>query len=276
MEERAGAVTFKGGPLTLLGPELKVGDEAPEAALLAGDLSEAKISDYAGKVRVIITVPSLDTPVCDTETRRFNEATELCEVDLTLLDQILPNFEHLSSPAAGLMTAFRQPAGTAMTLYKIQGLRTRLLNLKLLISPENQGTSEQEKQRLARFAMLNPYSRNYAQELEALMAAMIETGPLLDNVMLARAALIPDLQLRAKTLQEISQTFGGKDGSIQALYELGMLKVQQWKEMKQEGQEKQALLTEARTILTRTLEAHPQSASSEPARRMLASLPQTE
>ena len=74
MEERAGVVTFRGGPLTLLGPELAVGDEAPDAALLAGDLSEAKISDYAGKVRVLVTVPSLDTPVCDTETRRFNEA----------------------------------------------------------------------------------------------------------------------------------------------------------------------------------------------------------
>ena len=74
MEERAGAATFKDGPLTLLGPELAVGDEAPDVALLAGDLSEAKISDYAGKVRVIISVPSLDTSVCDTETRRFNEA----------------------------------------------------------------------------------------------------------------------------------------------------------------------------------------------------------
>jgi thiol peroxidase len=74
MEERAGAVTFRGGPLTLLGPELRAGDDAPDAALLDGDLNEAKLSDYAGKVRVLLTVPSLDTPVCDTEARRFNEA----------------------------------------------------------------------------------------------------------------------------------------------------------------------------------------------------------
>ncbi len=80
MQERAGAVTFKGGPLTLVGPELKVGDDAPDAALLAGDLSAASIADYAGKIRVIVTVPSLDTPVCDTETRRFNaEAAGLGE-----------------------------------------------------------------------------------------------------------------------------------------------------------------------------------------------------
>ena len=74
MDERAGVITFQGGPLTLLGPELVVGDDAPDVGLLAGDLSEVKISDSAGKVRVIMTVPSLDTPVCDIETRRFNEA----------------------------------------------------------------------------------------------------------------------------------------------------------------------------------------------------------
>jgi len=74
MDERTGVITFQGGPLTLLGPELAVGDDAPDVGLLANDLSEVKISDYAGKVRVIVTVPSLDTPVCDTETRRFNEA----------------------------------------------------------------------------------------------------------------------------------------------------------------------------------------------------------
>ncbi|HUS47600.1 MAG TPA: thiol peroxidase [Phycisphaerae bacterium] len=78
MKERKGVVTFKGKPLTLLGEELKVGDNAPDAALLAGDLTEVRISDFRGKVCVIASVPSLDTPVCDTETRRFNrEAAEL-------------------------------------------------------------------------------------------------------------------------------------------------------------------------------------------------------
>ena len=74
MEERAGAVTFRGRPLTLLGPELRAGDDAPDAAVLGNDLKEVKLSDYAGKVCVLLTVPSLDTPVCDTEARRFNEA----------------------------------------------------------------------------------------------------------------------------------------------------------------------------------------------------------
>ena len=73
MEERKGIVTMKGNPLTLLGPELKSGDSAPAFEVTGNDLSAVKLSDYAGKVCVISSVPSLDTPVCDVETRRFNE-----------------------------------------------------------------------------------------------------------------------------------------------------------------------------------------------------------
>ena len=73
MQERNGVITFKGNPLTLLGTELKVGDTAPDATVLANDLSPVKLSSYKGKVCVISIVPSLDTPVCDMQTRKFNE-----------------------------------------------------------------------------------------------------------------------------------------------------------------------------------------------------------
>jgi len=73
MAERKDAVTFKGDPLTLLGNELKVGDTAPDAEVTANDLSLVKLSDFRGKVCVICTVPSLDTPVCDIQTKKFNE-----------------------------------------------------------------------------------------------------------------------------------------------------------------------------------------------------------
>ena len=73
MEEREGIITMQGNPLTLLGKELKVGDEAPNFELLDNDLKPVSLSAYSGKVRVISSVPSLDTPVCDMETRRFNE-----------------------------------------------------------------------------------------------------------------------------------------------------------------------------------------------------------
>lgn len=72
MTERAAAITLKGNPMTLLGEALKVGDKAPAFSLKANDMSDKTLADYTGKVKVIATVPSLDTPVCDTEVRRFN------------------------------------------------------------------------------------------------------------------------------------------------------------------------------------------------------------
>ncbi len=73
MQERTGVVTFKGNPMTLLGPEIKAGDRAPEFQVVDAGLAPVSLSDFRGKVKIISAVPSLDTPVCDAETRRFNE-----------------------------------------------------------------------------------------------------------------------------------------------------------------------------------------------------------
>jgi thiol peroxidase len=73
MKERTGVVTMKGNPVTLIGNEVKVGQQAPDVELVANDLSAVKLSSFSGKVRIISSVPSLDTPVCNLETRRFNE-----------------------------------------------------------------------------------------------------------------------------------------------------------------------------------------------------------
>ncbi len=73
MVERTGEITFKGNPLTLIGPAIKVGDSAPDATLLSNDLSPVELSAYKGQICVISVVPSLDTPVCDMQTRKFNE-----------------------------------------------------------------------------------------------------------------------------------------------------------------------------------------------------------
>jgi len=73
MQERSGVITFKGNPLTLLGAELKVGDSSPDVAVLGNDLNPVQLSSYKGKVCVLSVVPSLDTPVCDMQTRKFNE-----------------------------------------------------------------------------------------------------------------------------------------------------------------------------------------------------------
>ena len=72
-QERKNAATFKGGPLTLIGPELKAGDKAPDFRLIGTDLKPVTLSDSKGKIRLISVVPSIDTPVCDLQTKRFNQ-----------------------------------------------------------------------------------------------------------------------------------------------------------------------------------------------------------
>ncbi|MFE4713884.1 thiol peroxidase [Paenibacillus sp. NPDC056722] len=77
-QERTGVATLKGSPITLIGPALKAGDQAPDFVLSKNLLEEVSLSDYAGKIKLISVVPSLDTGVCDAQTRRFNtEAAEL-------------------------------------------------------------------------------------------------------------------------------------------------------------------------------------------------------
>jgi thiol peroxidase len=73
MKEEKGVITMKGNPLTLMGKSLKVGDRAPDFTVLDNNLSPVNLAAYKGKICVLSSVPSLDTPVCDMETRRFNQ-----------------------------------------------------------------------------------------------------------------------------------------------------------------------------------------------------------
>jgi thiol peroxidase len=91
MEERKGIVTMGGKPVTLIGPELKIGDKAPDATLLDIDMKEVKLSSASGKVRLISAVPSLDTPVCDIETQRFeSEAGKFADAAVYTVSMDLP------------------------------------------------------------------------------------------------------------------------------------------------------------------------------------------
>ncbi|MBA9086331.1 thiol peroxidase [Fontibacillus solani] len=84
-QERASAATFKGNPITLVGPELKVGDTAPDFKISKNLLEEASLQDYAGKIKLISVVPSLDTGVCDAQTRRFNQEAATLGDDVIVL-----------------------------------------------------------------------------------------------------------------------------------------------------------------------------------------------
>jgi len=80
MQERTGIITMKGNPLTLLGPEITTGSPAPDFRVVDTELNQITLQDLSQKVCIISAVPSLDTPVCDMETRRFNtEAANLSD-----------------------------------------------------------------------------------------------------------------------------------------------------------------------------------------------------
>lgn len=104
MQERSGIITFKGNPFTLLGPELKIGDKAPDFNVVDNGLAAVNLASSAGKIRIISAVPSLDTPICDTETRRFNqEAANLPEnVVLLTISMDLPFAQKRWCGAAGI------------------------------------------------------------------------------------------------------------------------------------------------------------------------------
>jgi len=85
MKERTGIITMKGSPLTLVGNEVRVGDKAPDFEVLDNDLSPVRFSSFGGKLCIISSVPSLDTPVCDMETRRFNEEASKLGSDVVIL-----------------------------------------------------------------------------------------------------------------------------------------------------------------------------------------------
>jgi thiol peroxidase len=78
-------VTFKGGYITLVGNEIKVGDKAPDFTVLGGGLAPVKLSDYAGKVVILSIYPSIDTPVCATQNRTFNKEAASLSSDIAII-----------------------------------------------------------------------------------------------------------------------------------------------------------------------------------------------
>jgi len=101
MAERT--VKFGGRQLAVRGPKLEVGQKAPEFKLVGDDLKEVSLKDTTGKVRILATVPSLDTGLCDRETRRFNEeATRLPGVEVLVASMDLPFAQKRWCGAAGI------------------------------------------------------------------------------------------------------------------------------------------------------------------------------
>lgn len=123
-QERSGIVTFAGNPVTLVGSEIRVSDKAPNFEVLANNLSKVTLEDSKGKVRLISCVPSLDTGVCDAQTRKFNEAaSNLGNVEVLTISVDLPFAQNRWCGAAGiervqtLSDHFKMSFGTAYGTY---------------------------------------------------------------------------------------------------------------------------------------------------------------
>ncbi len=88
--ERKGAITFKGNEMILVGPEIHVADQAPDFTALNNDLQPVSLSDFKGEVVVISAVPSMDTPVCEMQTKRFNEEASKLDGKVIAISMDLP------------------------------------------------------------------------------------------------------------------------------------------------------------------------------------------
>lgn len=122
-DTRSGAVTLKGNPVDLAGPELKVGDAAPDFSLQTNGLEDMSLACTAGKTRIIATIPSLDTPVCHQETHDFNQkAAELADTAVLVVSMDLPfgqkrwcgaeGVENVQTLSAHRCTKFGEDYGT--------------------------------------------------------------------------------------------------------------------------------------------------------------------
>lgn len=125
-ETRSGAVTLKGGPVDLAGPELKAGDAAPEFNLQNTSLEDVTLASSAGKTRIIATIPSLDTPVCHEETKKFNDqAGNLSNTEVLVVSMDLPfgqkrwcgaeGVENVSTLSAHRCTKFGEDYGALIS-----------------------------------------------------------------------------------------------------------------------------------------------------------------
>jgi thioredoxin-dependent peroxiredoxin len=84
--ERKNIVTLMGNPVTLIGPELKTGEKAPDFMVIDSDLKGKSLKDFEGTIKIISVTPSLDTPVCDLQARRFNEEASSLPGDAVVIN----------------------------------------------------------------------------------------------------------------------------------------------------------------------------------------------
>jgi hypothetical protein len=207
--------------------------------------------------------------------RMFDQAQELLAEAQTMTEgELVKLLEAEQIPSGGLFSLFHPPTDSVMTVPKLNELHRRLNQLQLLISSENRTDDPNSNECLAKFVMLNPHASGYAQNLDGLLEQMADGDRLRDNVLLARAKLIADEQLRAEKFDELHKEYQDTDGGMLALYELGLLKRRRWSQQDDASPEqKNIYLTETRATLESFLSLYPNSYCAEQVKEILDGLP---
>jgi hypothetical protein len=204
----------------------------------------------------------------------FEQADELVTETQAMMDEQINLLREKQRPEESLFGLFQVPADTVMTIPRLEDLQRRLYLLRTLIGSENRADESGSKELLAQFVMLNPHTLGYPQQLERLLQQSEKNSPIRDNVLLAQAKLIENERLRAEKLNELHSKYQDTDGGIQALYELGLLKISLWRQQDESDPElKKACLDEARAILTSFLSLYPNSFYVEQVQKNLDGLP---
>jgi hypothetical protein len=204
----------------------------------------------------------------------FEQADELLAETQSLVAEQLEILKAKQRPDESLFGLFQHPLDTVMTIPRLSELQRRLDQLRTLIGPENRNTRPDSAELLAQFVALNQHTLNYPQQLERLFQQTKDGAPIRDNILLAQAKLIDNEQIRAEKLTELHQEYQDTDGGIQALYELGLLKISFWRQQDEsEPQLKKKCLDEAKAILTSFISLYPDSVYVEQVKRNLDGLP---
>ena len=201
----------------------------------------------------------------------FGTAIKVCQEALMLMTS-RPDTPQATPKADTIWTAFSKPAKTVMTKVKLNELRFRLKKLELLIGDHNIGQDKASRDRLARFVMLDDHKIDYPEQVEQLLRETAKDDPLMDNILLARAMMDNEIEIRAAKLIEITKDYAATDAGIQARYELGVLNVQLWKDAKDQ-EIKDKYLKNARQILTDFKTEYPNSIFVSQALAVLQGLP---
>ena len=208
---------------------------------------------------------------------RFEQADELLAEAQTMLVERLKLLEKEQPRDETFFSLFRPSADSAMTAFKLIELQRKLNQLRNLIGAENRTDKSASVEHLAKFVMLNPHSQRYPRQLDELLEEIGDDASIRDNILLAEAKLIADEQLRAEQLSHLHEEFPDTDGGMQALYELGLLKISFWRQQDDSNlEQKKKYLADARATLTSFINLYPDSFCAEQVRKNLDDLPVVE